>query len=110
MTYKEAIETIKVAKAEVEWEYPMDYYVAFDLAIEALEDKIEDTVEVGDEVYYHDEIGVVVCVANNYHAISVMSGAGGWMIRTDIKELRKTGNHYPQIKEVLEKMRENDND
>lgn len=41
MTNKEAIETIKIALAEVEWEYPMDYPMyyaaAFDMAIEALE-------------------------------------------------------------------------
>lgn len=36
MTAKEAIETIKVAISEVEWNYPMDYAVAFDIAIEAL--------------------------------------------------------------------------
>lgn len=37
MTDKEAIEIIKVARAEVEWEYPMEYAAAFDRAIEALE-------------------------------------------------------------------------
>ena len=37
MTNKEAIDTIKHAIAEVEWTYPMDYAVAFDKAIEALE-------------------------------------------------------------------------
>ena len=37
MTTKEAIDNIKVAIAEVEWDYPMDYAVAFDMAIEALE-------------------------------------------------------------------------
>ena len=37
MTNKEAIETIKIALAEVEWEYPMDYPAAFETAIEALE-------------------------------------------------------------------------
>ena len=37
MTNKEAIETIKIALAEVEWEYPMDYAAAFEMAIEALE-------------------------------------------------------------------------
>ena len=36
MTNKEAIETIKIALAEVEWEYPMDYAAAFETAIEAL--------------------------------------------------------------------------
>lgn len=37
MTDKEAAEIIKVAKAEVEWEYPMEYAAAFDKAIEVLE-------------------------------------------------------------------------
>lgn len=37
MTNKEAIETIKIAMAEVEWNYPMDYAVAFEMAIDALE-------------------------------------------------------------------------
>lgn len=37
MTNEQAIEIIKVAKAEVEWEYPMNYQVAFDKAIEVLE-------------------------------------------------------------------------
>ena len=40
MTYEEAIETIKIAKAEVEWDYPMDYAAAFEVAISALEKQI----------------------------------------------------------------------
>ena len=36
MTKEEAIETIRMAIAHIEWEYPMDYAVAFDMAIEAL--------------------------------------------------------------------------
>ena len=36
MTPQETIETIKVAIAEVEWNYPMDYTVAFEEAIKAL--------------------------------------------------------------------------
>lgn len=39
MTNDEAIETLKVAKSEIEWEYPMDYQIALDKAIEALEQK-----------------------------------------------------------------------
>ena len=37
MTNKEAIETINIAMAEVEWNYPMDYAVAFEMAVDALE-------------------------------------------------------------------------
>lgn len=40
MNPKEAIKTIKIAIAEVEWNYPMDYQVAFETAIEALEKQI----------------------------------------------------------------------
>ena len=40
MTPKEAIETLKIAKAEVEWNYPLDYGIALDLAIDALEKQI----------------------------------------------------------------------
>ena len=40
MKPEEAIETIKIAISEVEWEYPMDYAAAFENAIEALEKQI----------------------------------------------------------------------
>ena len=40
MTNKEAIEIIKIAIAEVEWNYPMDYAIAFENAISALEKQI----------------------------------------------------------------------
>lgn len=51
MTFREAIEIIKVAKAEVEWEYPLDYQIAFDKAIEVLEkydksEKVFDTLKI----------------------------------------------------------------
>lgn len=39
MTNKEAIDVIKVAKSQVEWDYPMDYAAAFDKAIEVLSTK-----------------------------------------------------------------------
>lgn len=40
MTPEEAIKTIQVAIAEVEWNYPLDYTEAFEVAIEALEKQI----------------------------------------------------------------------
>ena len=36
----EAIKTIEIAIAEVEWNYPMDYTVAFEAAVDALEKQI----------------------------------------------------------------------
>lgn len=46
MNPKEAIKTIEIAMAEVEWEYPMDYQVAFETAIEALKLKDELMQEI----------------------------------------------------------------
>ena len=37
MKPQEAIEIMKIAISEVEWEYPMDYAAAFEMAIEAIE-------------------------------------------------------------------------
>lgn len=44
MTAEEAIKTIQVAIAEVEWNYPLDYSIAFKTAIEALEKQIPKKV------------------------------------------------------------------
>ena len=44
MTLEEAIKTIQVAIAEVEWEYPMNYSIAFETAIEALDKQIAKKV------------------------------------------------------------------
>lgn len=40
MKPQEAIGIMKIALAEVDWEYPMDYAVAFETAIEALEKQV----------------------------------------------------------------------
>ena len=40
MTLEEAIKTIRVAIAEVEWDYPLDYAIAFETSIEALKKQI----------------------------------------------------------------------
>lgn len=39
MTTAEAINIIELAVAEVEWEYPISYAAAFEMAIEALREK-----------------------------------------------------------------------
>lgn len=44
MTAEEAIKTIQVAIAEVEWNYPLDYSIAFKTAVEALEKQIPKKV------------------------------------------------------------------
>ena len=37
MTQKELIDTLKIAKAEVEWNYPLDYAIAIDRAIKYIQ-------------------------------------------------------------------------
>ena len=39
MNNTEAIEIVKTAIANVEWDYPMDYAVAFEKAVEALKEQ-----------------------------------------------------------------------
>ena len=62
MTAEEVIKTIQVAIAEVEWEYPLDYSIAFETAIEALEKQIPKK-PINEECYYicpccRDDLGV----------------------------------------------------
>ena len=48
MNLKEVIKTLEIAKAEVEWNYPMDYAVAIDEAIEAVDKQIPKKPKVID--------------------------------------------------------------
>lgn len=48
MTNQEAIDIIKTAIAEVEWDYPMDYAAAFDMAVKALEKQDDPDTNVGE--------------------------------------------------------------
>ena len=46
MTPKELIDTLEIAAAEVEWDYPMDYYIAFEKAINYIKawDKFKEKI------------------------------------------------------------------
>lgn len=57
MTREEAIKTIETAIAEVEWDYPMDYAVAFEMAITALREQESNCPEI--EAIKGVEIGTV---------------------------------------------------
>lgn len=51
MTPKEAIKILEIAKAEVEWDYPLDYAVAIATAIEALEKQIpKKPISLGEDI------------------------------------------------------------
>lgn len=58
MTPQEVIKTLEVAKAEVEWNYPMDYAVAIDEAIKAIDKQIPKKPEIEGEYYICPVCGV----------------------------------------------------
>lgn len=60
MKPQEAIEIMKIAISEVEWDYPMDYTVAFEEAIKALEQQIHNCEECKHANYYD------WCTLNNH--------------------------------------------
>lgn len=77
MTPKEAIETIKIAIAEVEWNYPINYAAAFEVAIEALEKQIA-------KEHHHTRVVEVKCKTRE----SVCPACLGVIITTE--------NEYPK--------------
>ena len=46
MTTQEAIETLKLMQAQVEWDYPMEYAAAVDMAVEALQKQIPKPIKI----------------------------------------------------------------
>ena len=58
MNLKDVIKTLELAKAEVEWDYPMDYAVAIDEAIEAVGKQIPKKPEIKGEYYVCPICGV----------------------------------------------------
>ena len=58
MNLEEVIKTLEIAKAEVEWDYPMDYAVAIDEAIEAVGKQIPKKAEIKYDYYVCPVCGV----------------------------------------------------
>lgn len=52
MTPDEVIKTLELAKAEVEWNYPMDYAVAIDEAIKAVDKQIPKKPKEYEDKFY----------------------------------------------------------
>ena len=68
MTPQEAIETMKIAIAEAEWNYPMDYAVAFENAISALEKQTPKKPRVNDDSWFCcRNCGETFSLANTVH-------------------------------------------
>ena len=68
MNNREAIDIIRTAVAEVEWNYPMEYAAAFDMAIESLEkqDAAEPISPSGSSMHFCGKCKFPVGKNNNY--------------------------------------------
>lgn len=98
MTNAQAIKLIKSAQAEVEWEYPMDYAAAFDLAIKALEQADVPDTNVGELISRQAAIDILDDFACDYETgkwDNAHSEARGRMINLpSVKPERKTGKWF----------------
>lgn len=75
MTNEDAIKTINIAMAEVEWNYPMDYIVAFEMAIDAIEKQMKPKWNKTSEVKPTEEKEYLCCsIYNNRPYFTVL----GW--------------------------------
>lgn len=61
MTYKEAKDILRVAAAEVEWNCPLDYAVAFRMAEEALDKQIPMKPICLDRTKHFENCDIVLC-------------------------------------------------
>ena len=57
MTLEDAISTIETAKGECEWNAPLDYQIAFDMAIKALKKQVPQKVKQ----QYKSYNGAITC-------------------------------------------------
>ena len=64
----------------------------------------EKEIQVGDEVLFEDEKGVVIVPEENGHYAAAFTAGGMRICEPDYK-LRKTGKHYPEIVKILQEMR-----
>ena len=73
MKPQEAIEIMKIAISEVEWEYPMDYAAAFETAIEALTEAEQYKLALFAAIRNSTVMPAGVKLGKNMHEINKMS-------------------------------------
>ena len=73
MKPQEAIDILKIAISEVEWEYPMDYTAAFEMAIEALTEAEQYKLALFAAIRNSTVMPAGVKLGKNMHEINKMS-------------------------------------
>ncbi|MGN0114847.1 MAG: hypothetical protein ACI396_05930 [Acutalibacteraceae bacterium] len=76
MTTEEAIKTIEVAIADVEWNYPLDYSIAFETAIEALKKQIPKKPIKTNEGHLACQCGLVIQKGNRRRCLYYCDNCG----------------------------------
>ena len=71
-------------------------------------EQAQEKIQVGDEVFYGNTKGIVIRPEDSDRYASVFTAIGEHIIAEN-KNLTKTGRHFPEIAEVLRKMKETDN-
>lgn len=119
MTNKEAIDTIKLAKAEIEWNYSLDYQVAFDMAIKALEKELSynsiktelDELKADKVIKMRDItpeemelVGKYIKSMNNLTVINSREPTDGWLKKAEeeVLSMPKQNIDWSKIKELTE--------
>ena len=74
--------------------------------IRQYEQEKEEQIQVGDEVIIRDKKAVVTEITDRFVRIMYSDGSGYALFS---KNMTKTGRHFPEIAEVLQKMKETDN-
>ncbi len=87
---------------------------AYDIAkeYEEKQQKQDDEIRVGDEVIWtedNSEFGVVTRIESSENAMWIVKPDGLQVCANKCSYWKKTGRHFPEIAEVLEKMKEDDN-
>ena len=88
----------------------MDVFLKFTASeavekIKAYEQKKEEQIQVGDEVIAPMGVAVITEITDERFCFVHADGSLGFDYKRDAP--RKTGRHFPEIAEVLKKMREN---
>ena len=112
MNNQEAIETIKLALSQVEWDYPMDYATAFDMAISALQAQDAPDTNVGDMISRQaaidecnkrgaEHIGYAIAHLPSAQPEPCEDAVSRQRLLNDLKELKIAWEKYPVMAEQI---------
>ena len=116
MTKEEAIKELKEYEDGLDLEYATPFDKAILYAIQALEQEPNNSenltssieIKVGDEVTVKGDNGIVVrepYPIGSDKELFVLVWYGQFMSSNSLKNVAPTGRHFPQITEVLEKLK-----